>query len=144
MKGELIINGKDAWETWGVSMGNGFLDAMDAFVYLKEYIENDSMTQHGKEVLIVPDLLKVASRELTLHFTIKGQDSADFRKKRAAFEQELLKGEVKVKVPVLGSQVYRLIYLGRSVSYDMNFMRTFCALSLKFEEPNPMNRAESV
>ena len=29
MTGELYINEKDAWTTWGVNMGEGFLDAID-------------------------------------------------------------------------------------------------------------------
>ena len=42
MKGELLINGKDAWTTWGVCMGEGFLDSIDAPVPMKDYIENGS------------------------------------------------------------------------------------------------------
>ena len=141
MKGDLYINGKDAWDTWGVNMGEDFLNAIDAFAPMKEYIENDSRLEHGKRVLVLEP--KVASRDLTLHFTIKGDSANDFRTKRKAFEEELRKGEVDVKVPVLGSEIYHLIYSGKSVGYAMNMARTFCTLSAKFEEPNPMNRAQN-
>ena len=141
MKGDLYINGKDAWDTWGVNMGEDFLNAIDAFAPMKEYIENDSRLEHGKRVLVIEP--KVSSRELTLHFTIKGDNANDFRNKRKAFEEELQKGEVDVKVPVLGSEIYHLIYSGKSVGYAMNMARTFCTLSAKFEEPNPMNRAQN-
>ena len=50
MKGELYINGNDAWTTWGVNMGDGFLDAIDAPLPMKDYIENSSRTEHGKRV----------------------------------------------------------------------------------------------
>lgn len=35
MTGDLIINGKDAFSTWGVRMGDGFLDAIDGFNLMK-------------------------------------------------------------------------------------------------------------
>lgn len=138
MTGDLIINGKDAWTEWGVNMGEGFIDAIDAFTPMKDYIENDSRLEHGKRVLISNP--RVASRELTLHFTIKGNNEADYRAKRRAFEAELQKVKIDVKVPVLGEEVYHLIYLGKSVSYSLNMSRTFSVISSKFEEPNPANR----
>lgn len=138
MTGELFINGKDAWLEWGVNMGEGFLGAIDSFVPMKEMIENDSRLEHGKRVLVYNP--KMASREMTLHFTVKGNSETDFRVKRRAFEQELQKVNVEVVVPALGEGVYRLIYLGKSVSYAMNVARTFCTISSKFEEPNPSDR----
>lgn len=138
MTGELFINGKDAWLEWGVNMGEGFLGAIDSFVPMKEMIENDSRLEHGKRVLVYNP--KMASREMTLHFTVKGNSETDFRVKRRAFEQELQKVNVEVVVPALGEEVYRLIYLGKSVSYAMNVARTFCTISSKFEEPNPSDR----
>lgn len=141
MKGELYINDKDAWTEWGVNMGEGCLNAIDGFAPMKEYIENESRLEHGKRVIVNEDVLKVASRELTLHFTIKGDTKEDFRTKRVAFETELRKGLMKVRVPELGEQIYKLIYLGKSVDYAMNMARTFCTMAAKFEEPNPMDRA---
>ena len=138
MRGDLYINGRDAWETWGVNMGDGFLDVIDGFAPMKDYIENESRLEDGKRVVkVVP---KIASRDLTLHFTIIGDNQRDYRNKRVAFEEELKNGFVDVRVPVLGEQVYHLIYLGKSVAYAMNVARTFCTVSAKFEEPNPANR----
>lgn len=139
MTGDLIINGKDAWTEWGVNMGEDFIDAIDAFAPMKDYIENDSRLEHGKRVLISNP--RVASRELTLHFTIKGNSEADYRAKRKAFEAELQKVKIDINVPVLGEEVYHLIYLGKSVSYALSRSRTFSTMSSKFEEPNPTNRA---
>ena len=138
MKGDLFINGKDAWETWGVNMGNDFLDAIDGFAPMKDYIENESRLEDGKRIVKMTP--KVASRDVTLHFTIKGNSQQDYRSKRVAFEEELRAGFIDVNVPVLGAQVYHLIYLGKSVSYAMNIARTFSTISAKFEEPNPTDR----
>lgn len=138
MVGDLFINDKDAWTVWGVNMGEGFLDALDAFVPLKDYIENDSRLEHGKRVIISNP--KLASRELTLRFTITGGSQSDYRRRREYFEAELCKGVVEVRVPALGEQVYKLVYLGKNVSYGMNVQRTFSTVSAKFEEPNPADR----
>ena len=50
MEGDLLINNKDAWTTWGVNMGAGFLDIIDAPLQMKEYIENESRMEHGKHI----------------------------------------------------------------------------------------------
>jgi hypothetical protein len=140
MTGDLFINGKDAWGTWGVRMGDGFLDAIDGFNEMKDYIENESRLEHGKRV--ITDNAKVDSREITLQFTIEGSSESDYRSKKKAFQTEMEKGAVNIKVPVLGNEVYKLVYLGKSVSYGLSLDRCFGKISSKFEEPNPMDRNE--
>lgn len=140
MTGDLFINGKDALETWGARMGNGFLDAIDGFNEMKDYIENESRLEHGKRV--ITDNAKVDSREITLQFTIEGSSESDYRSKKKAFQTEMEKGAVNIKVPVLGNEVYKLVYLGKSVSYGLSLDRCFGKISSKFEEPNPMDRSE--
>ena len=140
MTGDLLINGKDAFSTWGVRMGDGFLDAIDGFNEMKDYIENESRLEHGKRVII--DNAKVDSREVTLQFTIEGSSESDYRTKKKAFQLELEKGAVNIKVPALGDEIYKLIYLGKSISYGMSSDRCFAKVSSKFEEPNPTDRSE--
>lgn len=140
MSGDLFINGKDAWGTWGVRMGDVFLDAIDGFNEMKDYIEDESRLEHGKRV--ITDNAKVDSREITLQFTIEGNSENDYRLKKKAFQTELEKGAVNIKVPALGDEIYKLIYLGKSISYGMSLDRCFGKISSKFEEPNPMDRSE--
>ena len=64
MTGELLINGKDAWTQWGVNMGDGFIDALDAPLPMKDYIENESRLEHGKRIITTD--AKVDSRDITL------------------------------------------------------------------------------
>lgn len=135
MTGDLFINGKDALETWGARMGDSFLDAIDGFNEMKDYIENESRLEHGKRV--ITDNAKVDSREITLQFTIEGSSESDYRSKKKAFQTEMEKGAVNIKVPVLGNEVYKLVYLGKSVSYGLSLDRCFGKISSKFEEPNP-------
>lgn len=138
MTGQLFINGKDAFTTWGVRMGGGFLDALDGFLPMKEYIENDSRLEHGKRMITTN--AKVASRDITLEFTITGSSETDYRTKKKAFQAELQAGAFTLKVPALGSEVYHLVYTGKSVNYGLSMSRTFGKISAKFTEPNPMNR----
>ena len=140
MTADLIINRKDALETWGVRMGDGFLDAIDGFNEMKDYIENESRLEHGKRM--ITDNAKVASREITLQFTIEGSSEGDYRSKKKAFQTELKKGAVNIKVPALGDEVYKLVYLGKSISYGLSSDRCFCKISSKFCEPNPIDRDE--
>lgn len=140
MTEELIINNKDAWSSWGVRMGDGFLDAIDGFNQMKDYIENESRLEHGKRV--ITDNAKVASREITLQFTIEGNSESDYRTKKKAFQIELEKSDVNIKIPALGNEVYKLVYLGKSISYGMSLDRCFGKISSKFCEPNPTNRNE--
>lgn len=112
MSGDLIINDRDALTTWGVRMGDGFLDAIDGFNEMKDYIEDESRLEHGKRV--ITENAKVDSREITLQFTIEGNSENDYRSKKKAFQTELEKGAVNIKVPVLGDEIYKLIYLGKA------------------------------
>lgn len=140
MTGDLLINGKDAFSTWGVRMGDGFIDAIDGFNEMKDYIENESRLEHGKRV--ITDNAKVDSREITLQFTIEGSSESDYRAKKKAFQTELEKGAVNIKIPALGDEIYKLIYLGKSISYGLSLDRCFGKVSSRFEEPNPMARSE--
>ena len=131
---DLIINGFDAFLQWGIRMGDGFLDAIFAPEPLKEFIENKSRLNNGKQV--VYNNPKIDERDVTLVFTLEGETPDDYLSKYSAFKTELQKGKIEIKVPALGNQVYRLTYL-RSASCELNTPRTFSKISVKFNEPNP-------
>lgn len=135
---DLIINGKDAFETWGVRMGDNFLDALGASAPMKEYIENSSRLEHGKRVLVTN--AKLDSRELTLTFTIEGISKSDYQEKKKCFYNELYKGAIDIEVPANNTDIYHLLYRGKSVTYAQSIDRTFGKISSKFEESNPSIR----
>ena len=134
---DLLINNKDTLKTWGVRMGDGFLDALGASVPIKDFIENKSRLEHGKRVITTNP--KLDERELTLIFTVEGDSQSDYQAKKAAFYKELYKGEVTIQVADGSNDVYHLIYK-KSVSYGQSVDRTFGKISVKFDEPNPSNR----
>ena len=65
---ELIINGQDAWATYRIKMGSGFLDALEADADNKDYITNSVRTEDGTRVILIRP--KKAERNVTLEFTI--------------------------------------------------------------------------
>ena len=121
---DLLINEKDAFATWGVRMGEGFLDVIGASAPMKDFIENKSRLEHGKRVI-------------TLSFTIESNSQSDYQAKKKAFFDELYKGVVDIQIPANSSEVYHLIYTGKSVTYAQSLDRTFGKISAKFNEPNP-------
>lgn len=138
MSNDLIINGKDAYDTWGVRMGDGFLDAIGASVPMKEFVENKSRSEHGKRVIV--NNPKLDEREITLTFTLSGKSQSDYEQKKSLFYKELYKGDMTIQVPKNSVDVYHLIYTGKSVSYAQSTNRTFGKVSAKFCEPNPAER----
>lgn len=135
---DLLINGKDALRTWGVRMGDSFLDTINGYYPLKEYIANNDRLKDGVQYAgIIP---KVNERNLTLNFTIEGSDTSDFNTKNRAFVEELRKGDVIIQVPEDSTDVYHLKYTGKSCTFARNTERTFARLGLSFIEPNPTNR----
>lgn len=140
MKGDLIVNRKDAFTTWGIRMGEGFLDALGSSVPMKEFIVNKSRLEHGKRVITTTP--KIDERELTLSFTIEGVTASDYQEKKKAFFEELYKGIIDIQVPLVSTEIYHLIYLGKNITYAQSLDRTFGKVSAKFSEPNPDNRTE--
>lgn len=135
---DLLINGQDAYAVYGIRMGDNFLNALGTPAPLKELIENESRAKHGKQVLA--SSARIASRQLTLEFTIKGNTPSDLNAKRTAFYAVLYNCELTICVPANSADVYHLNYLGTSPVYDQSLDRCFCRVSVKFEEPDPTAR----
>ena len=123
MTNDLKINGLDAYRQWGIRMGDGFLDTIGAPAPMKEFIENKSRLEHGKRV--ITNNPKVDEREITLSFTIEGNSQSDYQTKRKAFFDELYKGAVDIQIPANSSEIYHLIYLGKSTGHLVKFRVSF-------------------
>ena len=138
MKGQLYINGKDAYTTWGVSMGDNFLNNIETPAAIKDLPSNESRTEHGKRVITNASVVRLASRDVTLQFQICGSTQDDYLNKKKAFQTELQKGAVDISIPSRGDEVDHLIYQGKQVSFSQTISEG--KLSAKFEEPNPADR----
>ena len=134
---DLLINGKDALTEWGVRMGDNFLDVLNGYYPMKDYITNNDRTQDGVQYVSIP---KVNERNITLNFTMEGNSASDFTAKNKAFVEVMRGGDVVIQVPEDSPAVYHLKYTGKSCTFARNVERTFAKIGLAFIEPNPTNR----
>ena len=136
MLGDLYINSQDAWATWKVAMGNGFIENLLVPAGLKEFIENESRLENGKRVITTSP--KVSSRDVTLTFNIHGDSTSEYLSNYAAFVAVLQSGTVRIRVPSI-NMTFNLIYK-KSSSFNIGMARMDSSLAVKFEEPDPTNR----
>ena len=135
-KGQLKINGKDAYETWGISMDDTSLSALMTPPSVKPYISNDDRTKHGKEYLTAP--VYVDSRDLTLQLNLTAKDEEQFFARYIAFCEVLAKGVLDIETSFQPGVVYHCLY--QSCSQFSQFMRGIGKFVLKLTELNPNNR----
>ena len=136
MIGELSINGKDAYATWGISLDDTALSALMTPAPMKELIENKSRLEHGKRVVATNP--KIDERTLTLQINITASDKGQFFERYNSFCQELVTGVLNIKTKYQPNVMYRTIYL--SCQQFSQFMQGIGKFVLKLNEPNPNNR----
>lgn len=132
----LIINDKDAWETWGVNMSDGFLETIATPPPAKPLLENKSSREHGKQVLAEKMLLE--ERDINLTISVEGATQSQYLQRYEDFLTELQKGVTIIKVPIL-KKGYKVTY-SNSSKLLLNIDITFGKFTLKFNEPNPNDR----
>lgn len=140
MDKDLLINGVDAWATYGVRMGNNFLDNLEADADNRDYITNTVRTENGDR--IIPIRPKKASRTITLEFVIIGTTHDDYNEKVVAFDNLMDNGFLTLQVPNSKSDIYRLYCARKSSSYGRSTSGKVGKKSIKFIESNPSNRGE--
>lgn len=136
MTGELFINNKDAYTTWGISMDNTSLSTLMTPPPLKEFIENSSRFEHGKRV--ITSNAKKDERNLTLQINLTAHNEQEFFSRYLSFCNELATGVLNIRTKYQPTVVYKTIYL--SCSQFSQFMRGIGKFSLKLCEPNPSDR----
>lgn len=135
-KGELFINGKDAYTEWGLSMEVGGLSALMTPPPNKEFIENKSRIEHGKRVIVSNP--KVDERDLNLPIHIRAITTDDFMTKYASFCEELRTGKLDITTKYRPNEVYRTTYI--NCSQFSQFRQQMAKFTLKLNEPNPYDR----
>lgn len=136
MLGDLYINSQDAWGTWKVAMGDGFIENLLLPAGNKDFIENESRLENGKRVITTNP--KVASREVTLTFNLHGSSTSEYLSNYASFVAILQAGTVKIRVPAI-NMTFNLIYK-KSTSFALGRSRMNSRIAVKFEEPDPTQR----
>ena len=138
LKGELIIDGKDAYTTFGVWLQS--VAPLRGFAPMKEYTTNKSPLMPGKTVHPEPPM--VDERDITLTMFIQAANEQQFESRRDAFEALMQSGTLEWRIPTHNSKVYRLNYVS-CTSYD-DFNGRLGKFILKMNEPAPSDRGERI
>lgn len=138
MKGELFINGKDAYTEWGISMDTSSLSALMTPAGNKDLPENKSRLEHGKRVVDDASIIKVDERQLTLTINLTARTEEEFFTRYSSFCNELATGKLDINTKYQPDVMYRTIY--KSCNPFSQFMRGIAHFSLRLEEPNPKDR----
>ncbi|PXV62615.1 hypothetical protein CLV62_1182 [Dysgonomonas alginatilytica] len=132
---QLYINGKDAWETWGVFLEENSERAFLLPANNKEFVSNKNRSEHGKRVLV--NNPRLDERDVQLVFCIFANSEDDFLEKYESFVAELNSGWVQMKVIKV-----KKVYNFTTTSFlDLGYYDDKGKLSVKFNEPNPDDRS---
>ena len=140
LKGQLYINGKDAYLTWGIFLDETALSTLMTPAPNKEFISNKYRSKDGKSV--IKHNPRLDEREITLAFNMTAKDSDTFMTNYARFCEEVLaKGGLVIRTRFQPNVWYRCIYL--SCTQFSQFIREMAKFSLKLNEPDPSDRGET-
>lgn len=140
-KGELWINGVDAYMRWGVSLSDTALSALMTPSSNKAYITNKSRLEHGTRVIL--NDIKVDERSVSISINLTAKDEQDFFNKYNLFCKEVLAGgKIDIKTKYQKGVEYHMVY--ESCSQFSQFMRGIGKFTLKLTEYNPNNRDEII
>jgi hypothetical protein len=134
---ELFINGENAFQKWGIVLGDTSLSALMTPASLKDFIKNDSRLKDGSSVILSNP--KVSERQVTIVIFLLATSELDFFTKYNAFCTEVLQtGRVNIRTIYQPGVEYKMIY--ESWSQFSQFERGMAKFTLKLIEPNPKDR----
>ncbi len=142
MTGRLIINGKDAWTTWGAFLEEGSLEKFLSGDSMKDNVVNESRSIDGVHVWVVEPKLEARYITIVVCFA---QKSDSFLSRYQSFINELMGGRVvgeyrypnEVYIPEI-EKTYKLIYQGNTKLTQMDM--SLGKVAIRFFEPNPADR----
>lgn len=138
-KGQLYINGRDAFDRYGISMDSTALSALMTPTGRKEWVTNEVRDENGTRYL-TSQTPKSQARDLSLTFNLIADDEQTFFSRYNLFCSEVLEsGLVNIKTSFQPSVMYRCVY--ESCSQFTQFRRQIASFQLKLKEINPNNRA---
>lgn len=135
----IYINGNDSRSQYGIVFTASAVNALLAPPPLKAYVTNKSRAEHGKR--ITGGTTRYDERDVTLEIYLEAPDWATFTTRRAAM-MTLFQSMVTVVIGDESSIYYRLYYL--SCSQFTQFNGRIARFQVKFNEPNPNNRAAPI
>ena len=136
MKGEVTINGKDAFTAWGICFTEQAISNLMLMPPpLKSYTTNGNAGMHGVQVLGTP---MVNERDVSLELHIIANTREQMFLRLRAFTNDVLKnGTLKIKTKY-SNDIYTLIYL--NCSQISSFNGKIAKFLIRCTEPNPNSR----
>ena len=134
MNGMVTINGTDIKE-YGATLLAGSYNSLLMPGAQKKYLQNDNRQEDGTSVLV--DNPRMAERNATAKFLIKGATQEEFLANYEAFLGAIMVGWVNLYVEDLNA-TYKLLYAS-CTSYS-HYMLNACLVTITFREPNPTDR----
>ncbi|MDR2057634.1 MAG: hypothetical protein LBP83_05025 [Dysgonamonadaceae bacterium] len=128
MTGQLYINEKDAWLTWGAFLVADSLDNLLLPASPKAYTENNFRSQDGKQVFIVNT--KKDARDVQVEFCILAASREEYLVAYKNFVDELSDGMVTFRIPSI-SMEFKLTV---SSYLSLGHYGKFGKLSIRFNE----------
>jgi hypothetical protein len=128
MTGQLYINEKDAWLTWGAFLVADSLDNLLLPASPKAYTENNFRSQDGKQVFIVST--RKGARDVEVEFCMLAESREEYLIAYKNFIDELMDGMVTVRTPFINMEFHFTVSSFLSLGYYGKFGK----LSVRFNE----------
>lgn len=135
-KGQLTINGRDAFTEFGMSLTDGGLSALLTPAPNKAYISNRSRLENGTRVMNHNP--KVDERTVTVPFHIIAPTKEAFFSRYEALCDVLAGGDLEIKCSYYPTKTFRMKY--QSCSQFSEYQQGIAKFTLKLIEPDPTNR----
>lgn len=139
LTGQLYINGKDAYKTWGIHLGSDALSALMTPAPNKDFVSNAYRAYDGKRV--VRNNPRKDERDITITIYLSAKTETEFLTKYASFCEELATGYLVIRTSFQPKVYYRCLYT--SCTQFSQYNRQLAKFSLKLNEPDPSNRDET-
>lgn len=134
MIGELLINNKDAYTTWGITLEEGSFAKLLKPAEVKDYATNNIRSQPGQQVFVKN--IQPKERDFFLVFWITSNSNERYLELYRSFLREFDKGIIKLDVPAL-KEGYYLRYNG---CQEIGYHGRIGKVAIRFVEDNPRNR----
>jgi len=138
--GELTINGKDAYTTWGLSLEETGLSKLMTPAPHKEPVQNKNMAMNGTKIVGAVNLKDVRTVSLPVHITAPNKSA--FLIRYASFCAELDTGRLDISTKYEPGKVYHFIY--EDCQQFSEFMLEMAKFTLSLTEPDPSNHSAQV
>lgn len=145
----MCLNGRDI-EEWGLTPLEGTLQTLMKPAPEKPLVTNENASLHGSQVIATPTARRFQKQDMSLMFYIDARNVVDLHRRVNTLVADLRNGKKvngsftginELTIPELET-TFRLVLSPTPVDkYNLWSLTGAAAISIKFTEPNPNNRA---